>query len=424
MIPQHFKEHELWQLLEEINETVNNLPSISYQDDEDRHSVRERLPLYLSAVEQHKNNAAGYYSAQLLDDMYDLWKNIKTRVNQLEYSPSQAHSIATDLDTITGSLATWPAVFALKGFAAKNAIEAFEQAQVKWAERIEKLEQQLEAKEQELTDKEAQHQQQRQEIDIEIEGLYSRLEKNEELINTQNEKIADQATRHSELFEASQEERRQSYKKWLETQNSEIDEEAGAILTELGEKLSEGNEQLNEIKNLHESVEKAAHGATAVILARDYNTASKRDYWAGMFFMALGIALLVIAGIVLYSSFSRITPDTNITWQWTALKVSATLLITAGATFAFKFSQSFLTSSSRFKRSDLELRAINPFLANIGQKELADRTKIDFINRSFGQPDITTTDSKGKTTDTSSEATKPYKEIIDTLVSILKQNNS
>lgn len=170
---------------------------------------------------------------------------------------------------------------------------------------------------------------------------------------------------------------------------------------------------------MHEEVEKAAHGATAALLARDYNTAAVRDYIAGMIFMLFGIVLLLVAGLVLYHSFSDITPNTDITWQWTALKITATLLISAGATVAFKFSQNFLSSSAKTKQSDLELRAIHPFLETLDDKTLSDNTKVEFINRSFGQPDIV--EDKGKPDLSKNQEAISYKELFDLLFSSLKK---
>ena len=305
MIPSDFRQHDLWKLLKEINETAKNLPSIQYEDDEDKRTIRDRLPLYISTVEQHKGNAADYYSTQLLDTMKQQWDNVQARLDQIERTPAQAHEIDRELDKVAERLATWPNIFILKGSAVAKAIEVFEEVQGKWASRIESLENQLEAKEQELADKEVRHQELREEIDAEIAALYAKLDINENLIYEQKEKIASQTVEHSEKFDEAQKERRETYQKWIEDQSTEIEEESDVLLSALGEKLAEGDSQLQKIKALHESVEKVAHGATAVFLARDYNTASKRDYLAGMIFMGLGVFLLVIAGFVLFNSFSN-----------------------------------------------------------------------------------------------------------------------
>ena len=135
-----------------------NLPFIQYQDDEDKRTIRNRLPLYISAVEQHRGNAADYYSAQLLDTMKQQWDNVQAMLNQLEGTPAQAYEIDKELDKVAERLATWPNIFKLKGSAVAKTIAVFEETQDKWASRIESLEKQLEAKEQELADKEVRHQ--------------------------------------------------------------------------------------------------------------------------------------------------------------------------------------------------------------------------------------------------------------------------
>lgn len=424
MIPKTFKEHELWEILDKISETIQTLPLISYQTEENKRTINNRLPLYISTVKRHKNNAADFYSVNLLNNMKAQWESVSSRLYYLENSPSIARDIDNDLDRIAENLAKWPTIINLRGSAASNAVSIFEEAQSSFSKRIEHLEQVIIEKDKELVDGESRYLEFRTETNSLIDELHSRLDENEKLINTQNEKIAQQAVEHSEHFEAAQDERRKEYRSWMAEQEQTIDNEIESIVSSLGDKLVEGDQQLQKINELHENVEKAAHGATAAFLARDYNTASKRDYTAGILFMGLGVALLIAAGLVLYGSFASIAPDTKITWQWTALKVSATLLITAGATFAFKYSQTFLANASRFKRADLELRAINPFLANIGKKDLADQTKIDFINRSFGQSDSGNTHEKKEETDKNTEVKISSKELLETVIMTLKNNNN
>lgn len=441
MIPQEFKDHELWQTLEEVSQLQQNLPAIEYRDEDEKHTVRERLPMMISVLEQHRNNAAGYYSARMLEPMLAQWDSINAYLENLEQTPAYAYRIEEALDEVTKTLATWPTMFALKGFAVNNAVAAFDEAQKKWEQRVETLEQQLHEKNNELVTQEEQHRQDQENLEDKIEELSLALAENENLIIYQKEKIASQAVEHSEIFEASQNKRREifdssqekfreqfeakldedeeDFKQWFTDykllQNQEVDDYHESIK----DALSQGESHLKDIKDLHEEVEKAAHGATAALLARDYNTAAVRDYIAGMIFMLFGIVLLLVAGLVLYHSFSDITPNTDITWQWTALKITATLLISAGATVAFKFSQNFLSSSAKTKQSDLELRAIHPFLETLDDKTLSDNTKVEFINRSFGQPDIV--EDKGKPDLSKNQEAISYKELFDLLFSSLKK---
>lgn len=421
MIPKDFKAHELWKQLEEIKETTKNLPAIKFDDEEDKRTIRDRLPLYISTLEQHKSNAADYYSNQLLEAMHQPWSEIYEIISNLENDPSCAYQIDQEIDKVAACLATWPTAFNLRGYAATKATETFEQVQNQWAQRIEGLEKQLEAKNQELADAEARHQELRKEIDADISELHAHLDENKRLIDEQNEKIAAQAVTHSELFEKSQQDRSAAHKKWFQQQETEIDEEVGLLLKELRETALAGDRHLEDIITLRDDVEKAVHGATAAVLARNYSTASLRDYVAGILFMVLGIMLLVVAGIFAVNSFADISPDTHISWQWTALKITGTLLLSAAATFSFKYSQNFLTSATQTKRTDLELRVVTPFLATLKDQDIADQTKVDFFKRSFGRQQDQVDD-----TDTSSNKDKESKvsgqEILNALTSLIKQN--
>ncbi|ORC16067.1 hypothetical protein A7979_05525 [Rothia nasimurium] len=447
MIPKDFQEHELWQLLEEIAETVRTLPaSIEYEDDEGKRTVRNRITVFISTVEQHGKTPSDYYSTQMLDTMNTQWSTIQRKLENLEDSPALAYEIDQELDKIAGTLASWPNAFTYKGFARDSAIAAIDSAIDKWSGRVEFLEQQIQQKDQQLEAQKISHQEDRDELNQKVEDLYELLKENEALIDKQSEKISALNIEHNETFQSSQDKRVAIFDKQVEDLNAKISEfqaeqkeifngwfkeqktlhstETQKYISALELQKETGASQLREIEELHENVEKAAHGATAAVLARDYNTASLRDFIVGIAFMLLGIILLACAGGALYASFAGVTPDTNITWQWTAIKISITLLITAGATFAFKFSQNFLANASRFKRADLELRAINPFLANIEQTDLADQTKIDFINRSFGQSEISSTNEKKEETDRNNEARISPQEMLETVITAFKNNNS
>lgn len=423
MISSQFKGHELWGLLNEILTTLNNLPSIKYEDAEDRHTVTERLPIIIGATQRHHINNSAYYSASMLNTAQAHWEYIHECLEDIADSPSQAAYIDEKLDEITTFMATWPTAFALKGKAQEQAINTFNTAQDAWVNRIAALEQQLIVKDEELAAQEAKHQEEREAIEQEISELHGQLNENEKLIDEQKTVIAEQAVNHSELFERAQEERRNAYKAWLEKQGKELEEEAGDVLQQLEKHLVEGENEKNKIEELRNKTEEVAHSATAVILARDYNKASQRDFVVGIAFMVLGIVLLVIAGITLFLSFIAITPETEVSWQWTALKVTSTLLITAGATFAFKFSQNFLANASRTKQTDLELRAIHPFLETIENQDEIDKTKIDFINRAFGQQEtVGSSTSKSKSAEEKEQETNLYKQILETFITSLKGN--
>lgn len=220
MIPNDFKQHELWQLLEEIAETVNNLStSVKYEDEEDKRTVRNRLPLFISTLEQHSKNTADYYSVQMLNTMEQQWVIIRDKLNQLEDSPSYAYEIDQELDKVSDHLASWPNTFTFKGFAVEKAIGSFDAAQSKWAKRIEFLEQQIHKKDQELEAQNKQHQEACEDLNEQIKELRTLLEENENLINEQNKRIDSQTAEYREIFKDSQNKRSEAFDKTQEELN-------------------------------------------------------------------------------------------------------------------------------------------------------------------------------------------------------------
>lgn len=418
MIPEAFKKHELWETLDKTLETYNQLDPEALTDAQ-KDILDNRLPKILASINLHRSNASGFYSENMMQRMKNPWVSIQGSLTNFSSSPGHyANQIGEQLDQVLQVAATWPTVFSLKGSAVSNSIKLFEKSQEILQQRITSLEQKIVSKNEEIIESDKKFELEKQNLNEKITELEGAIEKNETEIQNQRENISQLSVDHNETFKKAQEDRQKEYKNWLKEKDQEYGNDAQELLDDLSSKTNEGDELFKELVNLREDVEKVAHGATAVILARDYGKASTRDYVVGILFMALGVTLLAAAGLILFFSFSAITPGTQITWQWTALKVTSTLLVTAGATFSFRFSQNFLSNASRTKRSDLELRAINPFLETLNDPTLSDQTKVDFINRAFGQSD---TESNSKNNNSADESVS-QKELIELLLSFLKQN--
>lgn len=385
LIPENFKSHRLWETLDEVNNSLVDLPAVTLNA-EQRDILQNRLPLLLEWTQRHKNNASGYYSNQMLDQMNNIWSNILTRLKSIHSWPnnasSQVNSVISDLSTFTSYYTQWPSWFALKGGAAAAAVHTFERAQTILHSRIEHLEQTILDKNQELEN-------QRQEYQAHLTELQDDLEKTKAEIQDQRETVSNLNVDYSEKFGESQKNRREEWAIWLEDRKTEYDQQAKDEIHHLSDITQNGNEHLKQIEQLHSSVEKAANKATASVLARDHGSYANRDFFMGIFAVVFGLGFLGYAGYTLAHSIESIQPDTTVKWQWVSLKVTFTLVLSAAATIAFTLAKRFFDSAAETKRTELELRTIHPFLANVDDPDKVNEATINFINRSFAQSNQT-----------------------------------
>lgn len=172
----------------------------------------------------------------------------------------------------------------------------------------------------------------------------------------------------------------------LEGQTSEFEDIAEPFVTSIKESDSEASQTLTRIKSLGSQTEIAAGLTNGDILSTKFAEYAKQEritsYWgfgAGIVATCLGIAWLTIVAI---TSFGV---QEELSWPWLTLKVGLTLALGGLATVLFRYGQQSLQTSRSYKRIELELRAIGPFLSDISDGALADAAKIAFLKRTFGK---------------------------------------
>lgn len=205
-------------------------------------------------------------------------------------------------------------------------------------------------------------------------------------LSDQSEKfIAAQASR-SDKFTGHQSSRAEKFTKWLDEHSLEFNEIAEPYVEGIKESDSEAMKTLERIKSLGSQTEIAAGLTNGDILSTKFADYAKQEratsYWgfgAGIVATCLGITWLTIVAI---TSFGV---QEELSWPWLTLKVGLTLALGGLATVLFRYGQQSLQTSRSYKRIELELRAIGPFLSGISDGALADAAKIAFLKRTFGK---------------------------------------
>lgn len=205
-------------------------------------------------------------------------------------------------------------------------------------------------------------------------------------LSDQSEKFIDAQASRSDKFTEHQSSRAEKFTKWLDEQTSEFSEIAEPYVEGIKESDSEAVKTLERIKSLGSQTEIAAGLTNGDILSTkfaDYadqeRTTSFWGFGAGIVATCLGIAWLT------YVAIASFHVQGELSWPWLALKIGLTLALGGLATVLFRYGQQSLQTSRAYKRIELELRAIGPFLSDITDVTAADTAKIAFLKRTFGK---------------------------------------
>lgn len=418
MIASEFKDHPIWETVAQLRGDVLSLEPGTYTDPQ-KDILEQRLVACLDVVNRHKTNAARYYSDRMLNAVLQIVTQIKTSLDQLPASPSQVDQIDSRIDSIYGELGKWPSLVMLKGQAISAATSHIDEKMDSIAGRVESLEAMLVEKQRELDDLAAKHEEDLSLLENKNSELVEQLNAIEAELKSQDETISQQSIKHNESFAESQESKREQWTEWMQQRKAEADEDVNVLIGEIEDTKKSGANVLDDINALKSEVEKAASKATEAILARDYGKYSTRDFVAGIVLIISGIVALIIAGVSVVRAFGAINPTDEVSWQWTALKLSVAALISIGATICITFAKKFLDQSTAAKQTELELRAIHPFLADLDDKEMADKTKVEFIERTFGHRQL----PNAARENSDPNALGLSKALVDELISLLKKNS-
>lgn len=171
------------------------------------------------------------------------------------------------------------------------------------------------------------------------------------------------------------------------------------------------------IDALRESTETLAGLTSGEILSKKYGTQAQFEWWFGVGAYLLGFASLAAGARMIWETVNHLAQDSEISWQFVALKFGISAAIVGAATMAFRLGFRVMQNSNANKRIELELNAIGPFLADLSTPTDIDRAKLQFVEKTFGR----TWDGHAADPDGQTQPVDLVKAITDMLVTIAKK---
>ena len=223
-------------------------------------------------------------------------------------------------------------------------------------------------------------------LETQVSAAQQSLAELEATIKADKRVLEDAVTNHDEIFRSAQTERTTAFTDWLKKQREDFAELARPHVETLKATASDGEAVLKHIRSLGDQTDVAAGQTTGHILAEEFKKSSaeelksgNKSFWTGVIVALVGVGWLIAVAIVTFGDRS----DFN--WNWIALEISLTLALGGVATVLIRRGQHSQATARDYKRTELELRAIGPFLSDIKTTTIAEEAKVEFLKRTFGR---------------------------------------
>lgn len=368
MDAKHFSQHDLWDIVEEAQRrAAQDLMAHNPELGRRAQAVASYVLRFQRFGEAH------LFSAVMLNSMMEQWMPL---ARHLLDGPSgeYADAVSDYLDAIIAQTASWP-----QPWSESRSAEVF---QVRLHEYQLQLDSALNRQRDHLTDLDSTVRL-LEERRVHLEDELKRLRRD---AAAQREELLKQRTSMTTSFNDWQVQNASQFDTWLSKRAEELETFRGSVTVDMKSHETEAGRHLEEIRTLHAKVEKVVGATTSGVLAKDFGGYARQQFRAAVVSFAVGVILIVATAVILTRTFEAVRPDQPATWQWVALKLGLTLTIAGGASFCLALGHRFLRNSTSAKRVELELRAIGPFLADVDDPSAQLAAKVDFANRTFGQP--------------------------------------
>lgn len=211
-------------------------------------------------------------------------------------------------------------------------------------------------------------------------SLHTALTELEARIGADESRLSDALTSNNETFNAGQTTREGTFKMWLRDQESTFAQLAEPHLSTIKSAATGAEADHDVVSSLRTSTVDMANLASGDILSGQFERHSKAERNASYFAYGLGLLATVAGVLVLLFAFGQVTQA--LPWQSLVLKLSITGGLGGLAAVGFRYGGKATQRATSFKRQELELRALGPFLAEVNGSEEA---KIAFVKRAFGR---------------------------------------
>lgn len=415
MEKEKFTAHPLWETLKSVEDLISQVDVLGDEAISEELEEARRVCSYSVAISE--TDQLFLIGVQLMDELNSAWSQVGSSLSTYLQNPA-AHG--TYLDNATG-----PNLDAVRtvlgGFVRPDEAGAKKAASTRagtaYIEQVDEARRLLVAQIKNLKEERDRmaesHAEENASLTNLIESLKSQISTLSSRIDADETRISSALTESNEAFNKSQSERQERFGKWLEQQGESFNETAHPYFESIMAADAKAQKAFEEIETLRTSVVDMASLASGDILGDQYKKSAHWDRVAGYIGYGVGVLAGVAGVLILLFAFGEV--NAGLEWTQVALKLGLTTGIGGVATVAFRFGGQSLARATAFKRQELELRALTPFLNGV---EGSDDAKLTFVRQAFGRAWVAEHNSG-----TSAEDSNTHSELLKALQSTLEIAN-
>lgn len=367
-----YSDHSAWPLIRASVELIDEVET----QDEPYQSELEFLRLVLTTVLHWQETPSILVSEAMLDELDSAVRtHVKGELDRWKSTENQSYisSAHANLPEVIDAIRGWPPA---KERSIRSAAASLRES-VKASEiHLDKLKNSAAQVEDELHQVALDLEQRFDEREDKSIERFQELEKKQSSADVEIDRIENRVdsliTQQQERFENASQSRSEKHQENLETENSHFE----VALSEAMEKTQntldaqqgQANETLARLDELKQDAEDVVGAIGTASTANWYQTHSEEQQRSANIWRIVAVVLFVIAFCVVgYSVFIVGTSDDS--WKSTTLKTTATVTLVAGAAYAARESGRHREAEFEGKKTELTLRALDPFIATLDEDE-------------------------------------------------------
>lgn len=377
-----FESHSIWAKADQVSEI---LASLEPATTESQISAFERLRFLVGQLRTYKSVDSRLFTADQLQRADSHWQNALNQLANSKSNPGMESQSVVYAEAWLQEAGSW--------HKPSSSAKLAQQAKLEYESMIDSFREANDALRQKLVESEAASANNQADFESRIRDLgQSVAQAQQALAAMQSTITSDQAalqqalTNQGEKFRAAQESRGTEFTTWLKGQEQEFDKLAQPHLKSVQETETKSKDILAHIRELGDQVDVAAGQTTGHILAESFKDSAADElksgniaFWAGIVVSIAGVGWLAAVAIIAFGERAEIN------WPWLSLKLALSLAAGGVATILIRRGQHSQATSRAYKRTELELRAIGPYLSDIGDRTVAEEAKVAFLQRTFGR---------------------------------------
>lgn len=389
MLRSEFDQHPLWTRAETIRSMADNVRS---QGKPEELPLLERIEFYVGHVESFRSmptTTMPFFTQQMLDNVLaalsDPENGLQNRLNMGSGS-GYLEAAATTTENVLNVMGNWPRP-PLRGGQVQATSTLFEDLLEVQRKSIAALIEQHDRFRGEINELDLRVEQRKDEALSQLDELRATALQIGQTVDEQKTRIDRVAEAGSASIDNLRTTNSEQYKAWIEEQQQRFTADFNPLRKAIDDDLRSANERLEALKNTEVQFANLASVAAGQTMANHFEKEAKFSRRAGFIAYGFGFVFLIGAAIPLIFLLFDPSLDRSGTIEWGRIIVRIALATVAGsaATVVIRLGGRLLGDAGRAKRMELELRAFDPFMSNVADRDAVDVARVELVDRTFGR---------------------------------------